>query len=178
MQVYSVFGEKKGLVVNISVNVPVSRLLRGRQKESSGHMVTLGWWLWLLCCASSGPQGQCRWPGKRPNALSPCASRDQQCSSFPLCSFWGMGRSGREDGVCLLEGDDVCWWTDVLKGHSARVSKLSSEPGPVAGHQSGGSSFVSPACVARGFINVHSAPRSPYWFTQTSKKGKVYYRLL
>lgn len=40
MQVYSVFGEKKGLVVNISVNVPVSRLLRGRQKESSGHMVT------------------------------------------------------------------------------------------------------------------------------------------
>lgn len=40
MQAYSVFGEKKGLVVNISVNVPVSRLLRGRQKESSDHMVT------------------------------------------------------------------------------------------------------------------------------------------
>lgn len=40
MQVYSVFVQKNELVISISVNVPVSRLLRGRQNESSGPMAT------------------------------------------------------------------------------------------------------------------------------------------
>ena len=59
----SIFLEQYGVVVCISVNISVSRCWGKieRCQSSHHHISTSGW---LLRNVSSGPQGQCKFPGQ------------------------------------------------------------------------------------------------------------------
>lgn len=89
MQGYSLFLEKNGLVVNIPVNVPVSRLQRGRQKEPSGCTVTSR----LVAVAS----GQCSLRSPRTVQVSKTVAKCSKllCKQEQCCSVQGL-RDGKE----------------------------------------------------------------------------------
>lgn len=103
---YSVFVEKNGLVVSISGNVPVSRLLKGMQKEFSDHMVTP----WAGGCGSLVMPPQV--PKDSASGLESGQMLQvpmKQGATVLLPSVQCL-RNGEEweAGWCLQEGDDVC----------------------------------------------------------------------